>query len=158
MSKNGQSEKPQHRSKIGGQALIEGVMMKGVDTGAMACRLPDGTIDVETWEENNGKNMPWYRKCPFVRGIFNFVAQLGDGMKYMNKSMEKSGYLDDEEEEPSKFEKWLSEKGGKSLTEALSGVDEALKKIDSINIDDLNEAITDLKNVVGPLAKLFGKK
>ena len=52
----------------------------------------------------------------------------------------------------------LIEEGGQSLTEALSGVDEALQKIDKINIDELNEAITDLKNVVGPLAKLFGKK
>ena len=43
------------KSKIGGQALIEGIMMLGVNTGAMACRLPDGTIDVETWEEKNGK-------------------------------------------------------------------------------------------------------
>ena len=148
-------EKPQHITSVGGQALIEGIMMKGADRSAMAVRKKDGGIDVEVWENKPKK---WYNKCPFVRGIFNFVAQLGDGMKYMNKSMEKSGYLDDEEEEPSKFEKWLSEKGGKSLTEALSGVDEALKKIDGINIDDLNEAITDLKNVVGPLAKLFGKK
>ena len=64
------------RTSIGGQALIEGVMMKGADTGAMACRLPNGEIDVETWKENNGKNMPWYRKCPFLRGSFNFV-QIG---------------------------------------------------------------------------------
>lgn len=48
-------ENPKHMTKIGGQALIEGVMMKGADTGAMACRLPNGEIDVETWAENNGK-------------------------------------------------------------------------------------------------------
>ena len=52
----------------------------------------------------------------------------------------------------------LIEEGGESLTQALEDVDEALRKIDEINIADLNEAITDLKNVVGPLAKLFGKK
>ena len=39
-----------HKSKIGGQALIEGVMMKGAFRGAMACRLPSGEIDVETWD------------------------------------------------------------------------------------------------------------
>lgn len=47
--KQKQTDNKQHKSKIGGQALIEGVMMKGAFTGAMACRLPDGTIDVETW-------------------------------------------------------------------------------------------------------------
>ena len=62
MKQTTKPEQAKHRSKIGGQALIEGVMMKGVHTGAMACRLPDGTIDVETWEEHNGKEMPWYRK------------------------------------------------------------------------------------------------
>ena len=48
--------KEKFKSKIGGQALVEGIMMLGPTTGAMACRLPDGTIDLETWEENNGKN------------------------------------------------------------------------------------------------------
>jgi len=60
------SENPKHMTKIGGQALIEGIMMKGAEVGAMACRLPDGKIEMETWKENNGANMPWYRKCPFI--------------------------------------------------------------------------------------------
>lgn len=109
------SNKEQHRSKIGGQALIEGVMMKGADTGAMACRLPDGTIDVETWEENNGKNMPWYRKCPLVRGSFNFVYSMKDGYRCLMKSAEKQMVDDEEEEEMSKFEQWLSDKLGEKL-------------------------------------------
>ena len=82
-------ENPKHMTKIGGQALIEGVMMKGADTGAMACRLPTGEIDVETWAENNGKNMPWYRKCPFVRGSFSFVLSMKDGYRCLTKSAEK---------------------------------------------------------------------
>ena len=116
MSKNEQGRKPQHRSKIGGQALIEGIMMKGADTGAMACRLPDGTIDVETWEENNGKNMPWYRKCPFVRGSFNFVLSMKDGYRCLMKSAEKQMTDEDEEEEEmSRFEQWLNDKLGDKL-------------------------------------------
>ena len=83
-------ENPKHMTKIGGQALIEGVMMKGADTGAMACRLPNGEIDVETWKENNGKNMPWYRKCPFRRD-------------------------EEDTEEMNRFEKWLDEKLGDKL-------------------------------------------
>ena len=111
-------ETPTHKTTVGGQALIEGIMMRGVSVGAMAVRKKDGEIDVEQWELPQRK---WYQKAPFVRGIFNFVLQLKDGMTYMNKSMEKSGYLDDEEEaEPSKFEKWLGEKFGKSLTAVIS--------------------------------------
>ena len=109
-------EQAKHRSKIGGQALIEGVMMKGVHTGAMACRLPDGTIDVETWEEHNGKEMPWYRKCPFVRGSFNFVISMRDGYRCLMKSAEKQMTEEEKENEPqeemNRFERWLNDKLG----------------------------------------------
>ncbi len=77
------------KSKIGGQALIEGIMMLGPTTGAMACRLPDGTIDLETWEERNGKNAPWYKKTPLVRGCVSFVLSMIKGYKYIMKSAEK---------------------------------------------------------------------
>ena len=111
-------ENPKHMTKIGGQALIEGVMMKGADTGAMACRLPNGEIDVETWKENNGKNMPWYRKCPFLRGSFNFVLSMKDGYRCLTKSAEKQVPEDEDEEdteEMNRFEKWLDEKLGDKL-------------------------------------------
>lgn len=108
MSNNQQSE-CKFKSKIGGQALIEGVMMRGIDTSAMACRLPDGTIDVETWKIRNGKTAPWYLKTPFIRGCFNFVISLVDGMKCTMKSAEKQmNDEDDDDEELSPFEEWLS--------------------------------------------------
>ncbi len=111
------------KSKIGGQALIEGVMMRGIDTAAMACRMPDGTIDIETWKIRNGKTAPWFLKTPFIRGCFNFAISLIDGMKCTMKSAEKQMTDEDEEdEEPSKFEKWLSErKFYKKLEEKLEG-------------------------------------
>ena len=87
MGKKQSNEK--FKSKIGGQALIEGIMMLGPNKGAMACRLPDGSIDLETWEENNGKNAPWYKKTPLVRGCVNFVESMIRGYKYMMKSAEK---------------------------------------------------------------------
>ena len=87
MEKNQSNEK--FKSKIGGQALIEGIMMLGPNKGAMACRLPDGSIDLETWDENNGKNAPWYKKTPLVRGCVNFVESMIRGYKYMMKSAEK---------------------------------------------------------------------
>lgn len=111
-------ENPKHMTKIGGQALIEGVMMKGADTGAMACRLPNGEIEVETWPENNGKHMPWYRKCPLVRGCFNFVQSMKDGYRCLTKSAEKQMPEDgeeEEEEEMNRFEKWLDDKLGDKI-------------------------------------------
>ena len=100
------------KSKIGGQALIEGIMMLGVNTGAMACRLPDGTIDVETWEEKNGKDAPWYKKTPFIRGSFNFVSSMIKGYKYLMKSADKQMTPEEKEEELTKGENILiSNKG-----------------------------------------------
>lgn len=109
------------KSKIGGQALVEGIMMKGTGVMAMACRLPDKTIDVEILQ-NNGGEAPWYTKVPFVRGCFNFASSLIDGMKCTIKSAEKQMTDEDEEEEPSKFEKWLYEtKAYKKLEAKLEG-------------------------------------
>ncbi|MCI5667201.1 MAG: DUF1385 domain-containing protein [Oscillospiraceae bacterium] len=108
------------KTTVGGQALIEGVMMKGVSKGAMAVRMKDGSIDVDEWDIKPKK---WYNKCPVIRGSINFVQQLGEGYKCLMKSAEKSGMLDDEEdEEPSKFEKWLDEKLGDKLTGAIMAI------------------------------------
>ena len=103
MGKNNTTQE-KFKSKIGGQALIEGIMMLGPNTGAMACRLPDGTVDLETWEENNGKNAPWYKKVPLVRGCTSFVTSLVKGYKYMMKSAEKQ-MPDDEEDDKDKKKK-----------------------------------------------------
>lgn len=109
-----------HRSKIGGQALIEGVMMKGAFKGAMACRLPDGTIDVETWDLKGGGKLPWYRRIPFARGIYSFISSMTDGYRCLMKSAEKQMTEDDEdEEELSKFEIWLNDKFGEKIVETI---------------------------------------
>lgn len=97
-----------HKSKIGGQALIEGVMMKGAWKGAMACRLPDGSIDVETWDlKGAGKNKPWYRKIPLIRGCYSFVFSMADGYRCLMKSAEKQmteeELQQENEKEESKF-------------------------------------------------------
>lgn len=111
-----------HKSKIGGQALIEGVMMNGIHQSAMACRLPNGTIDIETWKTNNGKSAPWYKKVPLVRGIFNFVSSLIIGYKCLMKSAEKQMTEDDEEnqEELSKLDIWLNEHLSENVMTVIS--------------------------------------
>ena len=104
-----------HKSKIGGQALVEGIMMKGAFRGAMACRLPNGEIDLETWDiaakfENDPKTgkprlvRPWYTRVPFVRGCVNFVTSMIDGYRCMMKSAEKQY-----DEEIDEFCKWKKE-------------------------------------------------
>ncbi len=110
-----------HKSKIGGQALIEGIMMKGVYTGAMACRLPDGTVDVETWELP--KKKAWYRRTPLIRGVYSFIMSLTDGYTYMMKSAEKQITEEEaEEENESKFEKWLDEHFTEKTVEGIMTV------------------------------------
>lgn len=109
------------KSRIGGQAVIEGVMMRGIGKASMACRLPNGEIDLETWEIKGGKNVAWYRKAPFIRGLFNFVVSMIDGYKCISRSAEKQ-MVDDEQEEMSKFEKWLDEKLGDKIMPIISGI------------------------------------
>lgn len=115
------AEKSKFKSKIGGQALIEGVYMRGIDKASMACRTPDGKIDVETWSVKNGKDTPWYRKAPFVRGCINFFSNTIEGVKCTMKSAEKQTTDgDDEEEELTKFEQWLTDKLGEKLVPIIS--------------------------------------
>ncbi len=109
------------KTRIGGQALIEGVMMKGIDTEAMAVRLPDGNIDLEKWSLPKQK---WYQKTPFIRGPVNFVTTLIDGYRCISKSADKA-MQGEEEVEPSKLEKWITEKFGDKLMSVvmmISGV------------------------------------
>ncbi|MBQ5319808.1 MAG: DUF1385 domain-containing protein [Oscillospiraceae bacterium] len=119
MSEAKDCKKECFKSKIGGQALIEGVYMRGITKAAMACRLPDGTIDVEEWAVKNGKDAPWYKKAPFIRGCFNFVSSMAEGIRCTMKSAEKQITEDDEEEELSKFEQWLTDKFGDKLVNVI---------------------------------------
>ena len=111
------------KSKIGGQAVSEGVMMRGIDKAAMACRLPSGEIDLEEWAIKGGKNAPFYRKIPFVRGVFVFITSMIDGYKCLSRSADKQMSAEqDDDEEPSKFEKWVDEKLGDKLMPIITTV------------------------------------
>ena len=107
------------KTSIGGQALIEGIMMRGPELSSMATRMPDGSIDVETWDTYKGKKIHWTRKVPFLRGIFNMVDSMIVGYGCLMKSAEKAGV---EDEEPSKFDKWLEQKLGDNLMKVLGGI------------------------------------
>ena len=118
MSKN--CEKTCKKTSIGGQALIEGVMMRGVGKAAMAVRMPDGTIDVEIQKTKLAKDKSFVFRVPFVRGMFNFIDNMIFGYKYLMKSAEKSGL--DMEESESKFDKWLEKHFGDKLMKVVSGI------------------------------------
>ena len=106
----------QHRTSIGGQAVIEGVMMRGPEKTSLAVRIPDGSVDVEVWE--NKKITAWYKKTPFIRGIFNFVDTMRLGYQCLMKSAEKSEY---NEGEPDKVDLWLNRHFGEKTTKVLTG-------------------------------------
>ena len=111
------------KTSIGGQALIEGIMMRGPFLTSMATRLPDGSIDVETWNTHKGgQKAHWTRRVPFLRGIFNMVDSMVVGYGCLMKSAEKAGV----EEEPTKFDKWLEEKLGDNLIILPSSVHETI--------------------------------
>ena len=81
----------------------------------------DGTIDLEEWEVKGGKKAPWYKKVPFLRGVFSFISSMIDGYKCMTRSAEKQ-MEDDEEEELTKFEQWLNDKFGDKIMTVLMGI------------------------------------
>ena len=106
-------------------------MMLGPNTGAMACRLPDGTVDLETWDENNGKNAPWYKKVPLVRGCTGFVTSLVKGYKYMMKSAEKQMPEDEEDEKDKKKKSEAAEAKAETASEAAPATEGAAVKASS---------------------------
>ncbi len=82
--------KEKRKSKIGGQALIEGIMMRGLDKVSMAVRLPNKKIDIETWQVDSLVHPKWYRKIPILRGVVGMVSSLILGYKCLMKSAEKA--------------------------------------------------------------------
>ncbi len=91
---------------IGGQAVLEGVMMRGESSMATAVRNTEGKIVVESSRFTSNKEKSRIYRVPVIRGIINFGASLVGGMKITMRSAEVFG--DMEKEEPSKFEKWLA--------------------------------------------------
>ena len=94
-----------YKTTCGGQALIEGILMQGPSKRAIVVRKPDKTLEVRV-ESNVGRPAFW--KIPFFRGIYTFVMSMYTGVKALMYSAEVSGTEEEEDEEPGKFEQWLS--------------------------------------------------
>ena len=108
---------------LGGQALIEGIMMQGPKGAAMSVRLPDGSIDTEKLEVKHIRDKFKPAGFPIIRGVFNMVESLLFGYKCMEKSAVKAGIDDDTNpEEMSKLDKWLSDHFGPKMMAVITGV------------------------------------
>ena len=107
------------RTDIGGQAVIEGVMMKGRKLYAVAVRKPDGEIEVDVQDTKSILDLYKVLRLPILRGIAVFIESLTLGVKTLSYSAEIFG--DEEEVEESKFEKWLMEKLGDKAEKFLIG-------------------------------------
>lgn len=107
------------RCDVGGQAVIEGVMMRGNKGLATAVRTSKGNIEIDIKENNKPitKRHPLLN-IPFLRGFFVLIDSLKIGMDSLNYS---SSFFEDENEEPSKFEKWLDRKLGKKANDVIMG-------------------------------------
>lgn len=112
------NKKGNHYCGIGGQAVLEGVMMKNKDRYAVAVRKPDGNIAVEVEKYTGLAKEHKLSSLPFVRGVFNFVDSLVLGTKVLNFSA--SFY--EEEEEQTRFDKALDRILGGKGEKILSAV------------------------------------
>ena len=106
-------------SGIGGQAVLEGIMMRNKEDYAVAVRKPDKTIEVEAKKYRGITKGNKILSLPFIRGVFNFIDSMVLGVKTLTYSA--SFFDEDIEEEPGKFEKWLQNKFGDRLEKVIMG-------------------------------------
>lgn len=115
-------------SGIGGQAVIEGIMMKNRDDYAVAVRRPDGEIEVRKDRYVSMTEKVKFCSLPFIRGVFSFVDSMILGMKTLTFSA--SFFEDDEEEqEPGRVEQFLDRVFGEKLEKVLMGAVMALSVV-----------------------------
>lgn len=118
--------KKTHKTSVGGQALIEGVMMQGPKGIATAVRKPDGDILTEYHNIKHLRDKNKFFALPIVRGVVGFVESMITGYKTLMYSAEVSGMEDIEEQELNKFEKWLTDKFGDKLMNFVAAVGSVL--------------------------------
>jgi uncharacterized protein YqhQ len=120
-----------HYSGIGGQAVLEGVMMKNKDTYAVAVRKPDGKIEIkkETYQDKSGGKK--WKQLPFIRGVFNFVDSLVLGMKCLTYS---ASFYEEEEEEDTALDKVGNKLFGEKAEDVLMGATVAFSIVLAVGI------------------------
>ena len=104
-------------NKVGGQAVLEGVMMKSGDLCALSVRA-DGEIKTETSSFVSLRRKHKILNIPVIRGVVNMIEMFRLSFSTLSRSAEMIGV---EEEEPGKFEKWLTDKFGDKLMSVVMG-------------------------------------
>ncbi|MEG1427558.1 MAG: DUF1385 domain-containing protein, partial [Oscillospiraceae bacterium] len=107
-------------TSIGGQALMEGIMMVGPFKTVAAFAGKDGTITTEEMSMTPLRMKYPILGKPFIRGIFNMIDTLRLGMKALERSADKA--TEGEEEPESKFDRWITEKLGDKITPVITGI------------------------------------
>ena len=107
------------KTMIGGQALIEGIMMRGPQKDAIVIRGKDGlTVEVKPRKLNPPKS---FKNWPFLRGVFNFFDSQVVGVKALMRSADLAP--EEMQEEPSKFDLWLEKKlGSEKFQQAIIAI------------------------------------
>lgn len=128
------SEKAKHKTSVGGQALIEGIMMRGPAGNAMAVRMPDGTIDIEV-----DHNEPLVKKhkflgVPLIRGVVTYIDSMISGYKYLMKSADKSMTEEEKEEDMSKIDRWLTDHMGPAMMTVIGVISTVLGLVLALGI------------------------
>lgn len=108
-------ENTKFKTSIGGQALIEGILMRGVDRQAIVCRKADGTLERKLEPLTLSKDKHPILGVPFIRGVFTLIDSMAKGMKALTWSAEL--LPEDEQEEPTKFDLWIEKKFGSEKAE-----------------------------------------
>ncbi len=116
---------------MGGQAVIEGVMMRGSKSLATAVRTPKGNIEIDYKDNRPITKKHPILNIPFLRGFFVLIDSMKVGMESLNYS---AAFLEDEDEEPSKFELWLEKKFGKKSNDIIIGFTMIVSFIFSIGL------------------------
>ena len=107
------------RTYIGGQAVMEGIMMRGKCSMATAVRDPEGTIQIESERLTPPEKRKKITRFPFIRGVVNFITSLIDGNRILMRSAD---VLMTDEDQPTKAEKWLQEKHRIDLSGIINGI------------------------------------
>ncbi|MGG7059922.1 peptide chain release factor N(5)-glutamine methyltransferase [Clostridium tertium] len=106
------------KCEVGGQAVIEGVMMRGSKGQATAIRKPNGEIEIDMKKIVPITKKYKFLNIPFIRGIFVLIDSLVTGMNTLNYS---ASFFEEEGEEESKFELWLKDKFGEKSNDLIIG-------------------------------------
>ena len=114
-----QETKEQFKTSIGGQALIEGILMRGPEKDAVVIRGAEG-LTLEVTDRKLNPPGSW-KNLPFIRGVFGFFDAQVVGVKALMRSADLAP--EEMQEEPSKFDRWLEKKlGNEAFQKAIVGI------------------------------------